>query len=332
MSSALAGVVRELVGPEAVPTAARTVRRLVDVPHPCSLPPVAVHWLVDGMIPAGGITMLTGRGGIGKSFVALDLARAALAGDSWLCRKVTRVPMVVLLDRENPLAVAQSRLERFSMERAEGLRWVGTWLDWHIDIGGEELMEAARAGALIAVDSLSAHYDGDSENDSVQIRAWFQRLRRLASAGAAVVVVHHSGKGDAGKNYRGSSDVLASVDAAYLLEADGEGEPMQSLKLSCFKLRAAEEPKTIHLKLGGSYFEVTADPSADRQRGRLQGLADAIGRQLAGLTAREVDAMAGGLGMSRQEIRENLRQLEAGGRVVKRDGRLLLAGPVTIEV
>ncbi len=218
------------------------------------------------------------------------------------------------------------------MERAEGLRWVGTWLDWHIEISGEELIEAARAGALIVVDSLSAHYDGDSENDSVQVRAWFQRLRRLASAGAAVVVVHHSGKGDAGRNYRGSSDVLAAVDAAYLLEADGEGEPMQSLKFSCFKLRAAEEPKPIHLKLGGSCFEVTSDPSNDRQRDRLDRLVDAIGRHSSGMTAREVDGLAGELKLSRGDIREALKRLESDGRVVKRDGRIVSAGAVRIEV
>ena len=240
--------------------------------------------------------------------------------------------MAVLLDRENPLSVAQSRLERFSMERAEGLRWVGTWLDWHIEIGGDELMQAARGGALIVVDSLSAHYDGDSENDSVQVRAWFQRLRRLASAGASVVVIHHSGKGDAGKHYRGSSDVLASVDAGFLLEADGEGEPMQSLKFSCFKLRAAEEPRPIHLKLGGSSFEVTSDPSHDRQRDRLDRLADTIGRQSSGMTAREVDGLAGELKVSRGEIRDGLKRLESDGRLVKRDGRFVSAGAVVIEV
>lgn len=332
MNETLAGIVRELAGPGAIPETVPTVRRLRDVPHPCSLPPVAVCWLVDGMIPAGAISLLTGRGGVGKSFVALDLIRASLAGGSWLGRQVSRVPMAVLLDRENPLSVAQSRLERFTMERAEGLRWVGTWLDWHIEISGEELIEAARAGALIVVDSLSAHYDGDSENDSVQVRAWFQRLRRLASAGAAVVVVHHSGKGDAGRNYRGSSDVLAAVDAAYLLEADGEGEPMQSLKFSCFKLRAAEEPKPIHLKLGGSCFEVTSDPSNDRQRDRLDRLVDAIGRHSSGMTAREVDGLAGELKLSRGDIREALKRLESDGRVVKRDGRIVSAGAVRIEV
>ncbi len=331
MNETLAGIVRELV-PGAIPETVPTVRRLREVPHPCSLPPVAVHWLVDGMIPAGAISLLTGRGGIGKSFVALDLIRASLAGGSWLGRQVSRVPMAVLLDRENPLSVAQSRLERFSMERAEGLRWVGTWLDWHIELSGEELIEAARAGALIVVDSLSAHYDGDSENDSVQVRAWFQRLRRLASAGAAVIVIHHSGKGDAGKNYRGSSDVLASVDAGYLLEVDSEGESLQNLRLTCFKVRAAEEPRPIHLKLGGSCFEVTADPSHDRQRDRLDRLADAIGRHSSGMTAREVDGLAGELKVSRGEVREALKRLESDGRLVKKDGRFVSAGAVLVEV
>jgi hypothetical protein len=332
MNEVLVNIVRELAGPDAVLYARPTSRRLRDVPNPCSLPPVAVHWLVDGMIPAGGITLLTGRSGIGKSFIALDLARAALKGENWLGRRVSKAPMAILLDKENPLAVAQSRLERFGMENAAGLKWVGGWLDWHVEIGGDELMETAREGALIVVDSLAAHYDGDSENDSVQVRGWFQRLRRLASAGGAVLVIHHSGKSETGKNYRGSSDVLAAVDAAYLLEADGEGDQMQSLRLSCFKQRSCEQLRPIHLRLGGSCFEVTADPSHALQRDRLDRLANAIARNPAGMTAREVDGLTGELKVSRNEVRELLRRLEADGRLLKRDGRWVVAGAVVIEV
>jgi len=49
----------------------------------------------------------------------------------------------------------------------------------------------------------------------------------------------------------------------------GEAESMQNLKLGCFQLRAVEEPKPVHFKPAESFFEVTADLWADRQRGQL---------------------------------------------------------------
>ena len=139
---------------------------------------------------------------------------------------------------------------------------------------------------------------------------------------------------EGGKNYRGSSDIQAAVDAAFLLESDGgEGtEPMQSLKLSCFKMRAAGEPRPIHLKLGESCFEVTADPSADRERERLEKLADAIGQSTAGLSARDVDGLAKTLAMSRAEVRASLKRLEDDRRVTNEKGRYRLGGSVRIDL
>lgn len=60
-------------------------------------------------------------------------------------------------------------------------------------------------------------------------------------------------------------------------------------------MKATEEPRPIHLKLGGSCFEFTADRSADRQRDRLDRLAYAIGRHSSGMTQREAEALAGEL-------------------------------------
>ena len=44
------------------------------------------EWLVPGMIPIGTVTLLGGDGGTGKSLLALQLAAATVAGESWLDR------------------------------------------------------------------------------------------------------------------------------------------------------------------------------------------------------------------------------------------------------
>ena len=61
-------------------------------------------------------------------------------------------------------------------------------------------------------------------------------LRSLADAGATVVALHHRAKSQEGSNYRGSSDILAAVDVAYVLKKDCE-----QLKLHRYKSRLGSE-------------------------------------------------------------------------------------------
>jgi hypothetical protein len=63
-------------------------------------------------------------------------------------------------------------------------------------------------------------------------------FRALANFGATIVVLHHSGKAETAKIYRGSSDIKAAVDTAYQLESiDKESTRLGRLSLKCFKGR-----------------------------------------------------------------------------------------------
>jgi hypothetical protein len=62
------------------------------------------------------------------------------------------------------------------------------------------------------------------------------QLRRLADMGAAVIVLHHSGKGESARDYRGSSDIKAAIDVGYLLTNMGDGG-LDRLRLKAFKTR-----------------------------------------------------------------------------------------------
>lgn len=42
------------------------------------------EWLVDGMIPHGKVTLLSGDGGLGKSLLMQQLMTAAATGQDWL--------------------------------------------------------------------------------------------------------------------------------------------------------------------------------------------------------------------------------------------------------
>ena len=84
---------------------------------------------------------------------------------------------------------------------------------------------------LIIFDSLVGFHPG-SEQDASETRRHMQSYIALAAAGAGVLVLHHTGKAQTAKQYRGSSDIKASVDLAYILESLSEPDAgIRSLRL-----------------------------------------------------------------------------------------------------
>jgi hypothetical protein len=76
-----------------------------------------------------------------------------------------------------------------------------------------------------------------------------------------VVILHHAGKGESSKKFRGSSDIKASVDVAYEIEGFGDPTRLDRLKLTAFKCRFATQ-QVIELKYDGARFSsgVPASP------------------------------------------------------------------------
>jgi hypothetical protein len=64
-----------------------------------------------------------------------------------------------------------------------------------------------------------------------------RQFRNLANLGATVVILHHTGKSENSKEYRGSSDIEAAVDMAFILAAVGNKTQLDRLTLTPFKTR-----------------------------------------------------------------------------------------------
>jgi hypothetical protein len=92
---------------------------------------------------------------------------------------------------------------------------------------------------LIIYDSLIEFHSG-SEQSSTETRAFMRHFRTLANLGASPLVLHHTGKAETSKLYRGSSDIKAAVDTAYLLvRTSQQPEELGDLSMTCFKARLA---------------------------------------------------------------------------------------------
>ena len=212
------------------------------------------EWLVEGMIPAGNVTLLTGDGGSGKSLLALQLCASTVLGRSWIGTKPITKGRAFYLSAEDDVPEVHRRMsdiasaERVSMRDLRGLTVAALAdRDALLAIPGRlrgtldptPLYEAlaARLAALkpslIVIDTLADTFGGN-EIERGPARQFVAMLRRLAiEFGATIVVLAHpsregikSERGDSGST--GWSNSVRS--RLYLMRDEAESD-LRTLEL-----------------------------------------------------------------------------------------------------
>ncbi len=166
-------------------------------------------WLIDGMLPAGQPSLLSGDGGLGKSYLALQLSVSVVATGMWLSRSVER-GSVLYVSCEDETAEIHRRLEKIS--KHAGVT-VNDLSGLHIAPMADRdalLASTTRAGlqmtplfaalservaasrpTLVVLDSLADVYGGN-EIDRAQVRWFIGQLRSLChTTGATIVILSH---------------------------------------------------------------------------------------------------------------------------------------------
>jgi len=261
-----------------------------EIPTLKQLPIGDVTWVVEGLVPSGGVVLWAGESGSYKTWLSLWLAKAVQEGRDFLGRKTVQRP-ILYLDRENPLPLIQERCSILEIHSSEAFRiWGGWQQDQAPMIGDRRLLEIARTmKPLIVVDSF-IRFHGADENSATEMGRVMGDIRTLANAGAAVILQHHKPKAE-GTQYRGSSDIKAGVDVAFAITYEKE---QKVLTVQCFKNRFGEEiTVTIKPKLDdGGTFEVTLDPAIQRDQ-EYEGVVLKIVQGQPGISQSQVVATAG---------------------------------------
>jgi AAA domain len=221
--------------PEA--SSAPLITDLAQLPSVWSLE-TRIEWCVETMIARGSVNLICSESGTGKTWLGYYLAGCVARGVPVLDRAVCQ-SKVLYLDGENPLFVVKQRLFDLGIvETPDLLVWGGWNISQPQGPQSSLLIEFAHQHkGLFIFDSLIEFHPG-SEQSSTETRAFMRFFRALANLGATVIILHHSGKAETAKIYRGSSDIKAAVDTAYQLESvDKESRKLGRLSLKCFKGR-----------------------------------------------------------------------------------------------
>jgi hypothetical protein len=276
-------------------------------------------WLVEGLIPERGITMLVGAPGAFKSTFSLLMADAVSKGEEFLNRETKR-RRVLYLDNENPPDVLKARNKNMKMEM-EANRKLRLWsmyderpvpkiLDKKLRIIVQKSVQQ-RKRVLIILDHWSSFLrPGEGGETTGQISPLLQELKHLCALGATVVLLHHTRKYEKDIEY-GGADLRAKCDAIHtlVLHPDSIDPNKKVIRVECFLKRHggsssfAIRPRVVDGQVAG--FESVKDPRLEERSKKRALLRDLI-RKNPGMVQHELVKRAQEKGLSRDEAREIL--------------------------
>ena len=220
------------------------------------------EWLVDDTVPRDGISMLVGQSGVGKSFMAVDLAMHIAAGKPWLGHEVKQGPVIYVA--AEGFGGMSPRINSWMRQHGSGVSKIplfilGRALFLMNAEEVENLLEMCEEQAderpvLIIIDTVAKAMFGGDENSAQAIGTFLQScdvLKRVT--GAAILLLHHLRKD--GLAERGSSALRAGVDQQMLLRARGD-----SLTLKCQKQKDFAPFEDLSMVLGFDQWQ-----SGDRE-------------------------------------------------------------------
>lgn len=290
------------------------------------LPPVC--WAVPGIVPEG-VTLLAGKPKLGKSWLALAIARAIAAGGVALGTRPVERGEALYLGLEDNERRLQRRLKKLlgDEDAPEGLYMATEWP--RMDEGGDEALETWCAEhpslRLVVVDVLKrvrpsvsrfqSVYDADYES--------LQALHKLAGEyGVAVLCVHHlrkAGADDPMDEISGSTGLSGAADGVLVLKRDrGRGDAYLHVDG-----RDIEEPAEMALTWNAdtACWTLAGDAEQYRLSQTRAEVIEVLGSSEEPMTPTEV---ADALGKSFNTIKQRLWHMSKEGQVLASDGRYSL--------
>lgn len=215
-----------------------SIEELDEIPMP--------NWIVRDHILERSVAACYGASNVGKTFYALDLALSVATGCSFLGQFGVSKGAVCYVLGEG-VGGLRKRVQAWKKKRGVLGRIEGfAAIPYTFDLTGageaevEEILRLSReklgaVPSLIVLDTVSKHFGPGDENATMDMKAFTDCCGRFTQAGAAVLLVHHTGK-DAAKGMRGNYTLVANIDTVICCEEFGQRRGMD---LICQKQKDA---------------------------------------------------------------------------------------------
>jgi hypothetical protein len=178
--------------------------------------------ILSPWLPEKGLAMVFAERGIGKTWIALNVAHAVACGGTFLGWRALRARRVVYIDGEMPAQVLKDRYAAIVVGSdfdapSDNFRLIAADLqpDGLPDLANPDTQQfysdAIKDADLIIVDNLSTVCRVLRENEADSfgpVQEWGLRQR---AAGKSVLLVHHAGKGGAQRGTSRKEDTLDTV-------------------------------------------------------------------------------------------------------------------------
>ena len=211
--------------------------------------PYKPNWLIKDHMEQNSIGMLFGAPASAKSFIAMDIAFCIAAGIDWNGNP-TEQGKVVYLAGEGFSGMGKrfkALAEKYQANTNEVY-----FSDLPASFSDKENTIKVHEGiasvcpnpALIIIDTLHRNFGVGDENSAKDFGVFLYHITALMKgSGCAILIVHHSGHGDADRG-RGSSSIKAAMDVEYKITKAGE-----VVTMACTKAKEFEEPQSMSFNL-----------------------------------------------------------------------------------
>lgn len=316
--------------------------------------PPSRDWLVPGMLPMNTVSLLYGDGGTGKSLIALQLAVSTFLGRVWL-NNLPQTGPVIYFSAEDDRSELHRRLDAIcKFHDTTPTQLCGL----HIaDMAGKDALLAnigKKTGALsatsvfnaledmvgairpklIVLDTLADIYPGN-ENDRAQVRHFVGLLRGLAirNGCAVLTLAHPSLTGIAsGTGASGSTAWNNSVRSRLYFErvkSEGYESDPDARRLKVMKSNYGPIDGETAVRWQDGVFIAQQSPLTSENEARAERVFLSLIERNAGqgrnftamLAPRELSAMPGSEGLSKQVLKQAMERLFAADKLVQKTVR-----------
>ena len=205
------------------------------------------QWLIKGFVEKGGIGMVYGESGIGKSLFTLDWAYCVATGRNWHGFKVKKPSKVLYIAGEGGRGFKMritALNQKYGAEIKGGIDFSKQSFNFLDKKSAQSIIyqveNMTEIPELIFIDTLHRNMIGD-ENKAEDMGQFLASIEILVKKyGCAIVIVHHSGIADKGRA-RGSSSIQAGMDFVFCVSKGNDFET----SITCVKMKDADKPPPL---------------------------------------------------------------------------------------